>query len=181
VGDASSLDFPDASFDVVLSGFVVFFMPDPTAALREWGRVLRADGRLCLSTWLEPDPRWAFERELRRPYLAQFEPSLLQELGAGLQLMNRFESREKVAAELEAAGFADLQFAEHRVEFVFRDEQAWWDWSWSHGTRMMLEPMSDDARARFRAEMRQAIEQVRDERGFPRTHTALFTSARRAV
>jgi hypothetical protein len=41
--------------------------------------------------------------------------------------------------------------------------------------------MSDDARARFRAEMRLAIEQVRDERGFPRTHTALFTSARRAV
>jgi hypothetical protein len=41
--------------------------------------------------------------------------------------------------------------------------------------------MSEEARASFRAEMRKAMEQVRDERGFPRTYTALFASARRAV
>jgi SAM-dependent methyltransferase len=181
VGDASVLDLPDGSFDVVLSGFVVFFMPDPTAALREWGRVLRPDGRLCMSTWGQPDPRWEFERELRRSYVSQFEPALLQELGAGLQLLNRFDSREKVAAELEAAGFGELAFAEHQVEFVFADEQAWWEFNWSHGSRMVLEPMSEEARASFRAEMRKAMEQVRDERGFPRTYTALFASARRAV
>lgn len=50
-GDATALDIPDASFDVVLSQFGHMFAPDPTAATREMLRVLKPGGRIAFSTW----------------------------------------------------------------------------------------------------------------------------------
>jgi SAM-dependent methyltransferase len=45
VGDASSLAFPDASFDVVVSTLSMHHWTDATAGLNEIGRVLRPNGR----------------------------------------------------------------------------------------------------------------------------------------
>ncbi|MEA2494349.1 MAG: hypothetical protein QOJ29_2260 [Thermoleophilaceae bacterium] len=178
IGDASVLPFDEASFDVVLASFVVFFMPDPTAALSEWRRVLRPGGRLVISTWGGSDQRWqSWERPLRGSFVPEMEPARAQELGAGLAQINRFDNAEKLTDELGAAGFSDVAVAEHAIEFVFPDEQAWWDWNWSHGSRVFLEALPEDAQQRLRAQMRDGMEQVRDERGFPRNYTALFSRA----
>jgi SAM-dependent methyltransferase len=45
VGDVSSLTFPDASFDVIVSTLSMHHWTDPTAGLNEIGRVLRPNGR----------------------------------------------------------------------------------------------------------------------------------------
>jgi len=45
VGDVSSLAFPDASFDVIVSTLSLHHWADPTAGLDEIGRVLRPNGR----------------------------------------------------------------------------------------------------------------------------------------
>ena len=45
VADVSSLTFPDASFDVIVSTLSMHHWTDPTAGLNEIGRVLRPDGR----------------------------------------------------------------------------------------------------------------------------------------
>jgi hypothetical protein len=76
---------------------------------------------------------------------------------------------------VRAAGFGDADVREHEIEFVFRDVQAWWDWNWSHASRTLLEALSDDSQERLRAQVGEAMEQVRDERGFPRIYTALFS------
>ena len=47
-GDASAPPYPPQSYDVVLSRHVLWAMPDPTAALRSWTRLLRPGGRLLL-------------------------------------------------------------------------------------------------------------------------------------
>jgi ubiquinone/menaquinone biosynthesis C-methylase UbiE len=54
VGDAESLPFEDASFDVVTSTFGVMFAPDQPRAAGELARVTRSGGRLALATWV-PD------------------------------------------------------------------------------------------------------------------------------
>jgi len=46
--DAQDLDFPDDSFDTVVSALSTCTFPDPVAALREMARVCRPDGRILL-------------------------------------------------------------------------------------------------------------------------------------
>jgi ubiquinone/menaquinone biosynthesis C-methylase UbiE len=48
VGDAAAPPWAPGSFDVVLGRHVLWAMPDPEEALREWLRLLRPDGLLLL-------------------------------------------------------------------------------------------------------------------------------------
>ena len=47
-GDAQAPAFPDVSVHVVVSSSVIFFLPDPLEALRNWRRVLKPGGRLIV-------------------------------------------------------------------------------------------------------------------------------------
>lgn len=51
VGDAAAIPAPDASFDVVVSGLVLNFVPDAAAALDEWRRVTRVGGAIGAYVW----------------------------------------------------------------------------------------------------------------------------------
>ena len=54
-----------ASYDVVASSLVLFFLPDPAAALARWVRLLAPGGRIGLTTFGEEHPVWtALERAL---------------------------------------------------------------------------------------------------------------------
>ncbi|MCL1872259.1 MAG: methyltransferase domain-containing protein [Promicromonosporaceae bacterium] len=55
-GDATSLPFADASFDVVTCATALHLFPDGDAALRDWLRVLRPGGRVVTATFGEMDP-----------------------------------------------------------------------------------------------------------------------------
>ncbi|MFL5840273.1 MAG: class I SAM-dependent methyltransferase [Thermoleophilaceae bacterium] len=179
-GDAAALPFADASFDVVVSSFVVFFIDDPAAALREWRRVLAPEGRLAMATWAAADPRWGFESELRREFLPEMDPDAVTELPAGLALLNRFNEPGKVKKELRGAGFEPERVEPFAIDFVFEDEQAWWAWNWSHASRVFLEALPEDARERYRERAFEAMQSLREGEGFPRTYTAVFADARRA-
>ena len=50
-GDAESIPFPDASFDVVLSTFGAMFAPNQEQAARELLRVCRPGGKIGLANW----------------------------------------------------------------------------------------------------------------------------------
>lgn len=50
-GDAESLPFEDASFDVVLSQFGHMFAPRPEVAIQEMLRVLKPGGTIAFATW----------------------------------------------------------------------------------------------------------------------------------
>ncbi len=48
LGDAQTLEFPDASFDDVVATFVFCSVPDPALGLTELARVVKPNGRLLL-------------------------------------------------------------------------------------------------------------------------------------
>jgi len=50
------LPLPDGEFDAVTGNFVIHATGDPAAVLTELRRVLRAGGRLALTTWTDPPP-----------------------------------------------------------------------------------------------------------------------------
>ena len=47
--------------------------------------------------------------------------------------------------------------------------------NWSHGTRAVMEAVPEEPRKRYRAEVAEAMEQIRESNGFPRTFTSVFT------
>jgi SAM-dependent methyltransferase len=51
VGDAAALPFTAARADVVVSGLLLNFLPDPAAAVREWRRVARPGAIVAAYVW----------------------------------------------------------------------------------------------------------------------------------
>jgi demethylmenaquinone methyltransferase / 2-methoxy-6-polyprenyl-1,4-benzoquinol methylase len=80
-GEAESLPFPDASFDVVTFTYLLRYVEDPAATMRELARVLRPGGRIASLEFGVPPlapARWAW-----RAYTA-----------VGLPALGRLASRE---------------------------------------------------------------------------------------
>lgn len=47
-GDAEKLPFPDSSFDIVVNRHLLWTLPDPEQALKEWHRVLIPGGKILI-------------------------------------------------------------------------------------------------------------------------------------
>lgn len=96
VGDATALEFPDASFDGAVARFAIHHLPAPSRLLGELARVVRPGGRIVLADHIADenaaDAAWALELErLRDPsHWAALPLGRLQEIGAdaGLELEN---------------------------------------------------------------------------------------------
>jgi len=51
---------------------------------------------------------------------------------------------------LLANGLSNLVVAEKTQELTFQDAEEWWRWSWSHGTRLLLNAIPESDRVDFR-------------------------------
>ena len=101
VGDATALPWPDASFDVCVSGLVLNFVPDPAAMVAEMTRVTSPGGAVAAYVWdyaggmqmmrhfwdvaIELNPGDARLDQAERFPLCQPEPLEALWRGAGLQ------------------------------------------------------------------------------------------------
>lgn len=62
----------------------------------------------------------------------------------------------------------DIETTEKTVEFVFPDEQAWWNNAWAAGAgRTRLEPLPEDARRDYRAVVFDRMQPLKTARGLP--------------
>ena len=154
VGDASAPDVPAQAYDVVSCCLVLFFLPDPAAAVRSWVPAVAPGGRVGVTTFGPQDTRWQVVDELFRPYLptAEHDPRARGRTGP-------FASDEGVAALLTGAGLVDVRTAHRTVEAVFASPEQWVDFSWSHGQRAVWESVPEDERDDLR---RRIVEVLRD-------------------
>lgn len=103
VMDARALEFPDASFDLVLCGNTLSFMREDRAALAEFKRVLKPGGLALLTVHREPGPTLSVEEwRLRHPERAT--PEFLEENGTAWFYGDDYPSR------LAEAGFYSRDF-----------------------------------------------------------------------
>jgi SAM-dependent methyltransferase len=121
VGDAAALPVEDAAVDALVSGLVLNFLPNRSAALAEWRRALRPGGVLGLYVW-----DYAGEMQLMRRLwdaAAQLDPA------AGALDEGRLFAfcRPGPLAELaDDAGFIGVEVEAVDVPTVFRDFEDYW-------------------------------------------------------
>jgi SAM-dependent methyltransferase len=141
--DALALAFPENVFDAVLCGFALNGLPTPDLALSEFFRVLRAQGQVGLIVsegwWWEGDDRW------------QWHHTLLDALGIRIdQEPRRFVVPQNLLEMLTDQGFERVSVSTENYALVFADVEEWWNWTWSHGYRQILERMSASQLERYR-------------------------------
>ena len=100
VMDAEQLDYPDASFDVVVAQYVVTAIPDPERALDEFVRVVRPGGEIILTSRIgaEQGLRGTIERVLmpatsRLGWRTEFAWSRYERWAAGRPAVRLVERR----------------------------------------------------------------------------------------
>jgi len=161
VDDAEHPEVAPGSFDAVLAGLVIFFLPDPGAALDSFRTALAPDGRLAMTTFGAEDDRFApvfgaVAAHIPPPPGADGDDGVddgvdgiddgehgVPDRPARAQ-DGPFASSGSITALLGEHGFGSVDHLEVDYGIEFRDPDHWIEWSWSHGARQLWE-MIDDA------------------------------------
>lgn len=114
VADAMNLPFDDKAFDLTTCQFGVMFCPDKVQTFREAHRVLADGGRLLFSVWdsLAHNPLPHATNDM----LAEFFDG---DAPAFLQTPFSYHDKEIIRADMNEAGFNEVQFTTLDGECVF--------------------------------------------------------------
>lgn len=157
VGDASRPPVT-GPYDLVASSLVLFFLPDPVAALREWRALLAEDGRVGVSTFGAYSGPWTAVEDVLRPYSPPEVPN-------PQAVQTAFDTDEGVEGLLTDAGFTDVRTTSTTLPVRFDDEEHWFRWSLSQGQRRMWMAVPEDERDEVRERALVQVRQCRDAEG----------------
>lgn len=166
VGDAEALDLLDASFDRVLAGFMIFFVPRPIQALGEMARVLRPGGRVAVSVFDGPSG-FAFMRDIAIELFGEREPSEAE----------AFMATAVLEDGLHQVGLRVVGDTVVEERFVFPDIDHVVRWMASHGGRMLLDALDPPTRVRFDALLAERLRDHVVEGGFELVQSARISVA----
>jgi ubiquinone/menaquinone biosynthesis C-methylase UbiE len=169
VMDAAALEFPDATFDLVVAGFVMHIMADPVSAVAEVRRVLRPGGEFAFTLPGRADGSddpWADPLEdLRQEY------GRYQIAGTGYR-----PNGADPGALLERAGFRSVSRQTLEVAIDIPDGETYWRFTRSHGTGALIDGLPDDKRAELHGRLVEAVDAAG---GTVLRRSATLTRARR--
>jgi len=158
--DAAAPGLPAASVDVLVASLVLFFLPDPGAALRAWHGVLAPGGRLGVSTFGPRAATWVELDDVFTPYLP---PQLLDARTSGER--GPFASDAGVEHLLTSAGLTDVRTTHRQQLLTFPDVEHWRRWTWSHGQRAHWDAVPQERHADVLAAAADRLEAARDATG----------------
>lgn len=132
VMDAMAPDLPEAGYDLIASSVVLFFLPDPAAALARWLRLLAPGGRIGVTTFGEQDEVWRAVDDLFHDYLPEgvLDPRTAGRLGP-------FANDAAMKALFLGAGAAWVRSLNEPTHLAFESAAAWREFSLSVGQRAM--------------------------------------------
>jgi ubiquinone/menaquinone biosynthesis C-methylase UbiE len=108
--DAQALPVASGSFDVVLCGFGVMFMPDKQAAFREARRALNINGRFIFTVWdrIEANPLMQIADSTAAALFPDDPPHFLARTPCG------YHDKARIERELRESGFSSVRIEERQ-------------------------------------------------------------------
>jgi ubiquinone/menaquinone biosynthesis C-methylase UbiE len=126
VGDATDPPVAPGSCDVVASSLVLFFLPDPEAALRRWLRLLVPGGRVGATTFRPWPPTWRAVEDV----FEEYAPPAPAGAGPGPTAMpEAYGTDAGVESLFRAAGASGVRTEGATYDVPFRDVEQWREWS----------------------------------------------------
>jgi SAM-dependent methyltransferase len=157
--DAEHLDFAEATFDRVLCGFGIMFLPDQLRALGEFRRVMKSGGRLAVSTW-------------RVSQTGEIEAAMV-ELGIHRAKQPGWITEpDDLSKLLKAAGFTDVSVKVDSHSFRYADVEEYWRQARGTGMRRTLDELNAADAERLRSTLTRRVNPERLE--FYSTSAALI-------
>ena len=161
LGDMEQLEFPDESFDVVLSASSLFFLADMSAGLKEWKRVLKHGGTVAVSGYGESAFRPLsdlFETRIRS-YGVQFAAT------ARPFSWQRLTEAEQCLALFSNAGLENIEVFSEQLGYQLTDSDEWWDVIWNSGFRGPVSQLAPEQLKQFKQEHLAEVEKLKTSKG----------------
>ena len=174
LADADEITFEENVFDFITCGFALHFL-DYERLLPRLLHFLKPGG--CFAAIapyvpthdMENFPRWKWLFDLTK---AVFPPDFVPP--PAWIAPRKLGKPELAEAAFQRAGFVNIHSEEHEAMLYFKDENDWWKWEWSQGSRFWVEGMSPEGRERFQRESFEHLRQMQTEQGIPTLDGALF-------
>ena len=144
--DGEHASFDDNEFDAVLCSYGVFFIPGMVNGVKEWKRVTKHGGWVCLSAFGET----AFQpqSDLFENRIRQFGPIIPdRKRPFGWQ---RLVAVQSLTSLLNEAGLTNIQAREVKIGYLLRNQEEWWDICWNSGFRGPLAQLNAADLRQFR-------------------------------
>jgi len=153
LADMTDLGFPDQHFEVIISVFSLFFVPDMQALIRDLWRMVKPSGQLAITTWghsfFEPVYTvWRAAVRAERPDLyAAFNP------------WDRITAPDQLYRLLQSGGVPDAQIVAESGSQILQSPQDWWTIVLGSGLRGTVDAMDAATAQRIQD---QTVSWVRD-------------------
>jgi ubiquinone/menaquinone biosynthesis C-methylase UbiE len=144
VADMGELEFPDESFDAVISAFSIFFVPDMAAQVRRLWRLVRPGGQLAVTTWgpRSFEPASSAWRRAVEHVCPGTVPDLLPR--------DRLAGAADVRRLLADADIPDAKVVAEESQQPLRSPEDWWTMVLGTGARRVIDRMTPQEAARVK-------------------------------
>jgi ubiquinone/menaquinone biosynthesis C-methylase UbiE len=154
--DATAIDEPDSSFDLVFCAFVLHFLAGRAQALTEVARVLRTGGALAMSV---PGPG------MQEGWWAKYN-SIVEDFRSQARLGDRMVvpggSWDELAA---AAGLRVVQRETVPIALPLTGPGQHWEWLLAHSHRGLYDALEEAARENFRETVLRSLQEEHPSAG----------------
>jgi SAM-dependent methyltransferase len=156
VGDAGDPRPPETAYDGIASSLVLFFLPDPVAALSRWRALARPGARVGVSTFPTPSG------PLRELYelVTEFAGPAPSPRGG-----SPFDSDAGVGEMFTRAGYADVHSTTAPITVPFADLDQWRAWTMGTALRRVWTDSDPARHPDLLARVEEILGRRRDDQG----------------
>jgi len=169
-GDMEHLEFPDQSFEAVLSASSLFFLPDMASGLNEWKRVLKPGGCIAVS---------GYGGSAFRPLSDLFEARIRSygvQLAAPVRPFSwqRLTEPEQCLSLFRNAGLEKIEVFSEQLGYQLNDADEWWEIVWNSGFRGPVSQLTPEQLEQFKGEHLAEVERLKTSKGIWLDIAAIF-------